>query len=145
MDKLVKLMSLLPFKITHLERLWAGVLLVLLLPSFCVLALWVRLETGRSIFRSARRFLAPDRPVIVTLFQTRDLAGRLGPFGRMLKSSGLHRLPMLIDVCAGRLSFKDPVPLCWKSVKRSGPWFGELQTGTPHLARRPKDRYRSAA
>ena len=127
------------------QRLLAATALFLLMPCMGLIALLVRLETRRPIFRSAQRFHAADQPVVVTFFQTRALNGRLGAFGGWLNKTGLYQLPMLIDVAAGRLSFFDPMPRCWDSVSRARSWVHELQPGQRHLARGKKDRYRSAA
>jgi hypothetical protein len=105
------------------EVLVALVTLAALLPAFVVLALLVRVETGGVLVRHTRVDDAGPT-VTVARFRTRrsrsvarpgttfsvDIPGRVGPVGRLLRSTGLVALPEPIRALLRRVRYTGGVP-----------------------------------
>ncbi len=116
---------------------------LLLSSLFLGIALVLRLETGRPIFVRQRRLQLSGAATSVTLFQIRRLNGTIGPWGALLRDTGLMQLPMLLDMIAGRLPVRGP----WLAVsnKRQPVIVPSPAWSRSPLARLRKERYRSAA
>jgi exopolysaccharide biosynthesis polyprenyl glycosylphosphotransferase len=108
-----------------LDVVFAGTALLVLLPVYGVCALAVRWETGRDgvIFRQERVGRDGSRFDILkfrSLTPTTDLESaarwnvtddcRIGPVGRLIRSTSLDELPQLINVLRGEMSLVGPRP-----------------------------------
>jgi exopolysaccharide biosynthesis polyprenyl glycosylphosphotransferase len=117
------------------DRLWAGLLLVVLSPLLLLIAVAVRLFVGSPLFFVQRRGGLYGRPFSMVKFRTMRkgadaeraaLLGRNemdGPvfkltddprvtrFGRLLRRTSLDELPQLLNVLAGQMSLVGPRPL----------------------------------
>lgn len=117
-----------------MDILLAGTALLLLGPIMALCALAVRLETGPGVlFRQERVGLRGRtfhilkfrslRPVNDVESQTKwTVAGdpRLGPVGRLLRSTSLDELPQLINVLRGEMTLVGPRPERPYFVERFG-------------------------
>jgi exopolysaccharide biosynthesis polyprenyl glycosylphosphotransferase len=107
-----------------LDRLAAGLALVLLSPVIAACALAVYLESGRPIIFSQQRVSVDGRLFTLLKFRSmtpRDdhesqsrwsIAGdrRVGPVGRLLRSTSLDELPQLWNIVRGDMSIVGPRP-----------------------------------
>ncbi len=126
---------------TRLKRLFdvavSGVVLFLLFPLFCVIALAVRLTMGpgSSIFFRQPRLGYRGRPFLIYKFRTmtdeRDAHGNLLPderrltwLGRVLRSTSLDEPPALLNVLRGEMSLVGPRPLLveYRDLYTPGQW-----------------------
>ncbi len=100
----------------------ATLLLILLAPIFCLLALLVRLQLGRPVLFRQTRIGRNDQPFTLYKFRSmlddqdrdgrpRPDAERLPPFGQWLRGWSLDELPQLWNVLRGDMSFVGPRPL----------------------------------
>lgn len=105
------------------DLLLAGAGLLLLLPLFAVIALWIKLDSPGPVFFRQERVGREGKPFRIHKFRTmRHQAGRAGPLitvgadaritraGRWLRRSKLDELPQLIDVLTGHMSLVGPRP-----------------------------------
>lgn len=101
----------------------SGVGLVVLLPVFLSLALWVKLSSEGPIFYRATRTGRYGHPFKLLKFRSMvvnaDRVGpgitsagdpRITPIGRMLRRTKLDELPQLINVLRGEMSLVGPRP-----------------------------------
>lgn len=108
-----------------LDILLAGTALVVLLPIYALCALAVRLETGRDgvIFRQERvgrnggtfdilkfRSLTPSSELESKARWNVTDDSRIGPVGRVIRSTSLDELPQLVNVLRGEMSLVGPRP-----------------------------------
>jgi exopolysaccharide biosynthesis polyprenyl glycosylphosphotransferase len=108
-----------------LDVAFAGTALLLLLPVYALCALAVRWETGRDgvIFRQERVTRDGSRFDILkfrSLTPSTDLESaarwnvtddtRIGPVGRLIRSTSLDELPQLVNVLRGEMSLVGPRP-----------------------------------
>ncbi len=100
----------------------ALLLLIIISPLFCILAVMVRINLGSPIFFKQVRAGKGMKPFDLIKFRTmtdlRDENGELLPdeyrqtrFGRLLRSSSLDELPELIHIIKGEMSVIGPRPL----------------------------------
>ena len=101
-----------------------GLALLLLAPLMALIALAVRLETGRGVLFHQERVGLDGRLFYLLKFRTyRPVSGdesdtrwsisgdaRLGPVGRLLRRTSLDELPQLINVLRGEMSLVGPRP-----------------------------------
>ncbi len=132
----------------------AGLILVLLLPVFAILAAIVRINLGPGgvIYRQARvgrdgrsfhiykfRSMLPDRRQEARSFvgldrrvtHKCDSDPRHTPFGRFLRANSLDELPQLVNVLKGDMSLVGPRPELVDVAERTG------LTGHPRHQERP--------
>jgi hypothetical protein len=83
-----------------IERLMALILLVLLMPLFCVTAAAIPLTSPGPWLTKQQRIGLRGRPFTLYRFRVIDAIG-LTPVGRLLRSYGLEALPQLWNVVAG--------------------------------------------
>lgn len=110
----------------------ATLLLVALMPLFCLVAVAVRVALGTPIWYREQRAGLAGRPFPITKFRSmteaRDPLGhplpddaRLGAFGRWLRRTSIDELPQLISVVKGDMSLVGPRPLPLRYVARYNP------------------------
>lgn len=108
------------------------VLLVLLFPVFCLIALVVSLGLGSPAFFRQIRPGFQGKPFSILKFRTmtndRDANGALLPdgerltrFGGFLRSTSLDELPELLNVLRGDMSLVGPRPLLMQYLDRYTP------------------------
>ena len=131
-----------------LDVVLAGTALLLLLPVYALCALAVRWETGRDgvIFRQERVTRDGSRFDILkfrSLTPSTDLESaarwnvtddsRIGPVGRLMRSTSLDELPQLLNVLRGEMSLVGPRPERPYFVET----FGARHRGYTHRLRVP--------
>lgn len=123
----------LPFLVkTSIDRLAAGVGLVLTAPLLGMAAVAVRASMGGPVFFVQERPGRHARPVRIVKFRTmREACGpdgeplpdaeRLTRVGRFLRSTSIDELPQLWNVLRGDLSLVGPRPLLTRYLARYSP------------------------
>jgi lipopolysaccharide/colanic/teichoic acid biosynthesis glycosyltransferase len=123
------------------------VTLAALLPVFLVLAVLVRVETGGVLVRHTRVDDA-GRTVTVARFRTRrsrsvarpgttfsvDISGRVGPVGRLLRSTGLVAVPELVRALLRRVRYAGGVPDAPRMGSATPPRPDEAEVDARQLA-----------
>jgi lipopolysaccharide/colanic/teichoic acid biosynthesis glycosyltransferase len=109
-----------------MDRVGAGLGLLLCLPLLAVIAAAVFVSLGRPILLRQQRPGRGSQPFEIIKFRTmRDGPGsdaeRLGRFGRVLRSTSLDELPELWNVLRGEMSLVGPRPLLPQYVDRYTP------------------------
>lgn len=97
--------------------------LVLLTPTFAVVAIWIRLTSPGPVFYAPVRVGRSGQPIRVYKFRTmcegadsigpgitRSADNRITPVGRLLRKSKLDELPQLLNVLRGDMSLVGPRP-----------------------------------
>ncbi len=116
---------------------------LLLLPLLAIVALLVLATMGRPILCRRVRVGFGGRAIGCYRFRTtKTLAGqdRLTPLGELLRRSGIDKLPQLLNVLKGEMSFVGPRPLAPDELQRyaseDGPYLQTRpgMTGTWQLA-----------
>lgn len=111
-----------------LDKLFAVILLILLLPVLIVIAILIRNKISRDIFFIQQRPGLLGRPFNLIKFKTMydlknkngellDESKRLSNLGNWLRASSLDELPSLINIIKGELSFIGPRPLLMEYLK----------------------------
>lgn len=111
------------------DRLAAGVLIMMISPLFAAIALTVAIKLGRPVFFTQRRAGLHGQPFTLYKFRTMtDARGpdgkllpdavRLTPLGATLRRLSLDELPQLINVLKGDMSFIGPRPLLVQYLER---------------------------
>ncbi|MGB8701971.1 MAG: sugar transferase [Thermosynechococcaceae cyanobacterium] len=115
-----------------LDRLFALLLLVLLLPLFAGIAVAVYVGMGHPIVFAQPRPGKDEKIFTFYKFRTmtdqRDSQGallpdaqRLTPFGEFLRQTSLDELPQLWNIVTGNMSFVGPRPLIVQYLERYSP------------------------
>lgn len=103
-----------------LDQFFSAILLILLLPLLCILALGVLLNLGRPVFFVQLRTGLGGEPFRLVKFRSMRLTTerqgasdyeRLTRFGSFLRVTSLDELPSLINILLGQMSFVGPRPL----------------------------------
>lgn len=111
-----------------MNRLFAFVLLILLLPLLLFLGLMISVKLQKPIFRQKRLGKNGDIFVLYkfkTMTNKKDSRGGLLPdkerlilFGQFLRSTGLDELPNLFNILKGEMNFVGPRPLLAEYIGR---------------------------
>lgn len=121
-----------PYFKRGLDIVTATLLLVVLTPPLCLVAVAVRIALGAPIWYREQRAGLSGRPFSITKFRSMTEAfdplghplpddARLGPFGRWLRRTSIDELPQLISVVKGDMSLVGPRPLPLRYVARYNP------------------------
>lgn len=113
-----------------LDVIAASLLLAVLSPLLCLIALAVRIALGSPVLFRQMRGGLHQRPFNIMKFRSmtdgRDSAGNLLPdharmtrLGRLLRATSLDELPELFNVLEGAMSLVGPRPL----LTRYQPWY----------------------
>lgn len=113
-----------------LDVIAASLLLAVLSPLLCLIALAVRIALGSPVLFRQMRGGLHQRPFNIMKFRSmtdgRDSAGNLLPdharmtrLGRLLRATSLDELPELFNVLKGEMSLVGPRPL----LTRYQPWY----------------------
>ena len=106
------------------EPFLALVLLILLLPIFIVIALWIKLDSKGPVFFKQQRIgqhfsrfnvykfrsMRQDTPNNVPTHQMVQASTYITRSGRFLRKTSLDELPQLINILRGEMSFIGPRP-----------------------------------
>ncbi|MGE4545750.1 MAG: sugar transferase [Pedobacter sp.] len=117
-----------------LDLLFAGTILMLLLPLLLGVSLLVRWKIGKPVFFRQVRPGLNERPFTLYKFRTmsmdRDKDGNLLPdgvrltsLGRILRNTSLDELPELFNVLKGDMSLVGPRPLYSHYL----PWYSQRE------------------
>lgn len=110
-----------------LDIILSGSAILILLPLFGVIALWIRLDSeGPVFFRQTRigihktqfeimkyRTMRTDAPKNVPTHLLNDADHWITRAGRFLRKTSLDELPQLFQIFTGRMSFVGPRPALW--------------------------------
>jgi sugar transferase EpsL len=127
-----------------MDLILAGLVLVVTLPLWGVIALWIRLTSkGPVFFRQLRPGLGSQPFTLLkfrTMTESKDGRGsdlpdgmRLTRFGRFLRSTSLDELPELINVLRGEMSLVGPRPLLMRYLPRYTPEQGRRHEVKPGI------------
>lgn len=107
-----------------LDRLFAGLLLVLLSPFFLAVAFAIYLTSGKPILYRQKRVGRFGQVFELYKFRTLEAPGKKPtPLGEWLRFFGLDELPQLINILKGEMSFVGPRPHILEEVKQyTEPW-----------------------
>ncbi|MCE8509985.1 sugar transferase [Ruegeria pomeroyi] len=118
------------------DLFFASLLILLLLPLFLGLLVWLLIRQGRPLFYVAERMKGVDQPFDLWKLRTMtvveddsgvsggDKVHRITPAGAWLRSKRLDELPQLWNILRGDLSFVGPRPPLRQYVEQ----FPELYT-----------------
>jgi Undecaprenyl-phosphate glucose phosphotransferase len=123
------------------DRLLAGFLLVLLLPTMAAIACLIKLDSRGPVFFRQKRLGFNNQPFDVLKFRTMTIGNDLEPgvrqaqrddrrvtrVGRFLRRSSLDELPQLFNVLRGEMSLVGPRPHpIWARADELWPDQGDL-------------------
>lgn len=108
-----------------LDRLLSGLLLLVCLPVFAGVAIWIKLDSHGPVFFRQERVGQGGRPFTIIKFRTmwedaphqvatedfKNPAAYITRSGHFLRKSSLDELPQLVNVLKGEMSFVGPRPL----------------------------------
>ncbi|EEE40986.1 sugar transferase [Prochlorococcus marinus] len=111
-----------------LDKLFAVILLILLLPVLIVIAILIKNKISKDILFIQKRPGFLGRPFNLIKFKTMydlknengellDESKRVSNLGNWLRASSLDELPSLINIIKGELSFIGPRPLLMEYLK----------------------------
>ena len=116
-----------PFIKTFFDRVLAFIGIVILLPVFLVLALWIKLDSKGPVFFKQRRIgylkkefylikfrtMRSDTPKDVPTHLMKEASRYITASGRFLRKTSLDELPQLMNVLKGEMSLVGPRPALW--------------------------------
>lgn len=100
-----------------MQRLFAFLLILLLMPVFLCTALLLALSDGLPVIFTQERIGRHRKPFTIYKFRTMK-NGRVTLSGKLLRSTGLDELPQLINIVEGTMSFVGPRPLTTQDIDR---------------------------
>lgn len=92
-----------------IDAAFAGLALVALAPALLLIAGTLLIVQGRPVFAGGHRLGLGGEPFLLHEFRTRDGAGPTR-IGVLMRRTGLHALPRIINVFEGELSLVGPEP-----------------------------------
>jgi len=114
-----------------LDRLFAFVLAMCLLPLFFLLALAIKIEDRGPVFFRQKRPGLYGRPFLIWKFRSmvpnadalldsnqRVEVNRVTKVGKLLRYLSLDELPQVINILIGEMSFIGPRPALWEHMSR---------------------------
>ena len=102
-----------------MQRFWALILLILLMPFLLLISLIIALVSGIPIVFTQERIGLNKKPFVIYKFRTMRHA-QITILGRILRKTGMDELPQLVNIIEGNMNFVGPRPLTYADVLRLG-------------------------
>lgn len=102
-----------------MQRFWAVIFLLLLLPFLLLISLIIALVSGIPIVFTQERIGLNKKPFVIYKFRTMR-HGQITFLGRILRKTGIDELPQLVNIIEGNMNFVGPRPLTNDDVLRLG-------------------------
>ena len=102
-----------------MQRFWALILLLLLLPFLLIISLIIALVSGIPIVFTQERIGLNKKPFVIYKFRTMR-HGQITFLGGILRKTGIDELPQLVNIIEGNMNFVGPRPLTNSDVLRLG-------------------------
>ena len=102
-----------------MQRFWAIIILLILMPFLLLISFIIALISGIPIIYTQERIGLNNEPFVIYKFRTMS-KGQITSLGRILRKTGIDELPQLINIIEGNMNFVGPRPLTIGDIERLG-------------------------